>query len=198
MEITAQEFMPQAQETLTILTTDPSGNSTSGYLLFRRWDDWEIGRFTDQKWSNHAKFFHNLVKKEKVQEWAIETAGRFLKLNDFSRKQGGSFMAKGFFDLLNIIGALFYIGEYEGITNKEILNLSVNQLESKALKNEIIGLKKCLVNIKTATYHKKGLMVPRWTFKNKIISEHEKDAVLIFYIYWVIVKKQNWPWTDWD
>lgn len=180
-----------------ILAVDPSGHTQSGYFLVRSWSDWEVGTFEDEKWQNHAKFFHNYAKKEKVGQWAIETTGNYLKT--WSKGAGqGSFMAVSYFDLLKCLGALFYIAEIEEIEVKGVLNLSVDQAERKARRGEIVGLKFDKINVKTEHFNKKGIMKSMWFFKNRYINEHEKDAVLIFYVYWVTVKKNKWPWTEWD
>ena len=184
----------------TILATDPSGGGgqtegkkgTSGYMIYRSWNDWEIGSFEDENWQNHAQFFQNLVKNKKVDEWAIESAGNWVNVSK------SKFIGNSYVMLLKAIGALHFIGHVENIPIKEILNMNVSQWESKALAGEIVGLKRIEARKLTKTYNIKGVKYKQWTFKNKYISEHEKDAVLIFYIYQCQVKKLDWPWKSWD
>jgi hypothetical protein len=33
-----------------------------------------------------------------------------------------------------------------------------------------------------------------WIFKNQEINEHQKDALLLFWIYWTKMEKKEWPW----
>ena len=186
------------KEKPTWLTTDPSGHSKSGYMIFRSVDDFKIGTWEDEKWWNHAKFFHNLVKNENVKYWGIESTGRYLK-TWASEKGQGAFMAESFFSLLNCYSSLLYIGVIEEIEVKEIINFNVSQWEKKIKKEGggvIPGLKYGKVRKFTEHYKHKGILVPAWTFKNNIINDHEKDAVIIFYLHYVKYKYNEWPFKD--
>ena len=79
---------------------------------------------------------------------------------------------------------------------KEVLNMNVSQWEKKAKEGAIAGLKYGKVRKFTEHYHKKGILVPAWTFKNNIINDHEKDAVIIFYLFYVKYKYNVWPFND--
>ena len=177
------------------LSTDPSGHSKSGYMLFKNKNDFKIGTWEDEKWENHAKFFHNLVKNENVKYWGIETTGRYLK-TWASEKGQGAFMAESFFNLLDCCGALKYIAEIEEVEVKEVINFNVSQWEKKAKVGSIPGLKYTKIRKYTEHYNKKGILVPAWTFLNKVVNDHEKDAVIIFYLFYVKYKYNEWPWND--
>lgn len=177
------------------LSTDPSGHSKSGYMLFKSKDDFKIGTWEDEKWQNHAKFFYNLVKNENVKYWGIESTGRYLK-TWASKKGQGAYMAESFFSLLNCYSSLLFIADIEEIEAKEILNMNVSQWEKKAKVGEIPGLKYTKIRKYTEHYKNKGILVPAWTFLNKVINDHEKDAVIIFYLYYVKYKYNDWPWNN--
>jgi hypothetical protein len=177
------------------LATDPSGHSKSGYMIYRNDGSWDIGTFEDEKWQNHAKFFWNVVKNENIKYWGIETTGRYLK-TWASKKGQGAYMAESFFSLLNCCGGLLLIADVEGVEVKEVINFNVNQWEKKAKEGSIPGLKYTKIRKYTEHYKNKGILVPAWTFKNKVINDHEKDAVIIFYLYYVKYKYNDWPFKD--
>lgn len=166
-----------------IITIDPSGTSTTACFLFENWNSWKFTSYTDKNWLNQVKNLENLVKNKRPNSIAYETSN-YLK---------NPYMNSNFTDLLKTIAGLELILDREVIENKSISNKLVAGLETIAREGKIAGLvfqKEC-----KSPNSLIGRPKYQWCFKNKTLNEHEKDALLIFYIYWVRILKKEWPFT---
>ena len=98
-------------------------------------------------------------------------------------------MNSHFTDLLKVIAGLELILAKEQIENKAISNIQVASLESITREGKIPSL----------VFKKENGLTGRpkqlWYFKEQELTEHEKDALLIFYIYWVRILKKEWPFA---
>ena len=82
-------------------------------------------------------------------------------------------MNSHFTDLLKMIAGLELIVDKEQIANKAISNKLVAGMEGTAREGKIAGL----VFKKEAG---KGRPKQQWIFKDRLLSEHEKDALIVF------------------
>jgi hypothetical protein len=116
-----------------------------------------------------VKNLENLLKNKKPNFIAYENSN-YLK---------NAFMNSHFTDLLKVVAGLELILAKEQIENKAISNIQVAGLEGIAREGKIAGL----------IFKKENSLTGRpklvWYFKGKELSEHEKDALLVFYLYWV-------------
>lgn len=80
----------------------------------------------------------------------------------------------------------------EQIANKAISNKLVASLESVAREGKIAGL----VFKKLCENGEIGRPKQQWIFKEKELTEHEKDALLIFYLYWLKISGKEWVFSD--
>jgi hypothetical protein len=150
-----------------IITIDPSGTSTTACFLFENWNSWEFISFTEKNWLNQVKNLENLLKNKQPNFIAYENSN-YLK---------NAFMNSHFTDLLKVIAGLELILAKEQIKSKAISNIQVAGLEGIAREGKIAGL----------VFKKENGLTGRpklvWYFKGKELSEHEKDALLVFYCW---------------
>jgi hypothetical protein len=86
-------------------------------------------------------------------------------------------MNSHFTDLLKVIAGLELLLEREQIESKAISNKLVASLESVAREGKIAGL------VFKKEVGLTGRPKQQWFFKNRLLSEHEKDALLVFYCW---------------
>ena len=151
----------------SILALDPSGTSKTGYFYFANWNNWEIGVIEGKNYLEQAKNLENLLKNKKVDILLWETS-YFWKTNKAQ---------KDLQELVYLNGVLGYLADKYDCKYQTILNHSV--LEA-AKSQSIEGLVKSNGN---------------YTFKDKPISIHERDALIVFWIYWVRILKREWPFS---
>jgi len=163
-----------------IITIDPAGTSTTACFLYQNWNNWEFISFTDKNWLEQVKNLENLLKNKQPNFVAYENSC-YLK---------NAFMNSHFTDLLKVIAGLELILDKEQIDNKAISNKLVAGVESIAREGKITGL---VFKKETGLT---GRPKQQWYFKGKELTEHEKDALLIFYIYWVRICKKEWVFSD--
>lgn len=163
-----------------ILALDPSGTSTTGIFLFENWSNYQIFSFTDKNWLKQAKNLQKLVKKEEIKIMACE-------VNSLWKKTGYTYH---FDKLIKLVGLTEYLANELGIEYVPVGNYYKNRWEREAKEGKIAGL------IIKREKGKTGRPKAQWYFKNQKLNEHEKDAVLIFYIYWCKFKKKEWPFSD--
>ena len=162
-----------------IITIDPSGTNITACFLFENWTKWEFINIEDKNWLNQVKKLESLLKNKKPQLVAYETSSYLKK----------SYMNKHFIHLLKVVAGLEIILDREQIENKSIDNKLVANLEDLARSGKIKGL----------IYQKEQGLIGRpksmWYFKEKLLNEHEKDALLVFYFLWVKNSQREWPWS---
>jgi len=161
---------------MTILAIDPG--TTTGLFLFKNWSNYQITSFTSEKWLERAKNLENLLKNETVNILACEVSSMWAKQN-YNYHYG---------EMIKLVGHCEYLAYHYQIEYIPVSNKYRNIWEEQAKEGSIRGL----------TYQKeKGKGKPKgaWYFKDQKLNEHEKDAVLIFYIYWVKFQKQEWPFA---
>jgi len=151
----------------SILSLDPSGTSQTGYFYFENWNNWEIGTITGQNYLIQAKNIENLLKNKTPTNLVWETS-YWWKTNKAQ---------KDLQELVYLNGVLGYLADKYNLLGQTILNHSVKEaLNSKTIE----GLKK--VN-------------NHYEFKGKELNEHETDALIVFWIYWVRILKKEWPFS---
>jgi hypothetical protein len=154
---------------MTILALDPSGTSTTGCFYFKNWSNWKIGSITGKNYLQQAKKLQILLKNLNPSILVYETSF-WWKTNSAQ---------KDLQELVYLNGVIGWLALEYGCETKQILNHSVKEI----VKNgpAITGLQ---------------LQAKQWSFKNQAINEHERDALIAFWIYWVRVLKKEWPFAD--
>jgi len=152
-----------------IITIDPSGTSTTGIFCFWNWDKYEIISFSHEKWTKHVDFLVGLIDKHQPEYIAYENSN-FLK---------GAVMNHHFRNLLKVVAGIEWICYEKGIKSKWIGSVFVEKINQNwGKKNKVGGL----------VYNNK-----KWSFKGQVLNEHEKDAILVFYLFYKSVLKNDWP-----
>ncbi len=160
-----------------ILALDPG--TTTGYFLYENWSNWQISSFTDKNWLNQAKNLQNLVKKEQVNILVCEVSSLWQKQN-YNYHYG---------NLIKLVGHTEYLAQTNNIEYVPISNQFMGRWNQEAKDGNIKGLVYQIVP------SSKGRPKQTWTFKKQPLNEHEKDAVLIFYVYWCKFQKKVWPFV---
>jgi len=163
-----------------ILTIDPSGTSTTGLFYFENWSKYQIFSFTSENWLEQAKNLANLVKKEKIEIIACETSSMW-------KKTGYTFH---FDKLIKLVGYCEYLAQELGVKYVPVSNSYLGRWEREAKEGKIKGL------LMKEEKGKKGRSKHVWYFKEQELNEHEKDALLIFYVYWCKFLKKEWPFSN--
>ena len=153
---------------MRILALDPSGTSFTGYFLYENWSRWEIGSVEGKNYLSQAKNIEKLVKKHSVQILIWETS--------FWWKSNKA--QKDLQELVYLNGVLGWLASEQGCESKQILNHSVPEVLSS---QQIAGL----VKVESG-----------WEFKGQSLNQHEVDALLVFWIYWVRISQKEWPFSD--
>jgi hypothetical protein len=153
---------------MTILALDPSGTTETGYLLFRSSQDWRIGTIWGKTAIEQGKNLDNLLKMEKIAVVIWET-GIKLKMN---------WAQKDYRELLRLEGIIGWLADANNLESYSILNREVKSL-IKYYDNEIAKL---------------TVVEKQWYFASQLITIHQRDALLVFYLYWVRKLKRPWPW----
>ena len=166
--------------TIPILAIDPSGTSTTGLFYFENWSNYKITSFTNENWLKQAENLQNLVKKKGVNIIACE-------IGNMWKRTGYTYH---FDKLIKLVGWCEYLAHQEGIEYVPVGNYHRKRWEDQAQEGKIAGL------VCQLEQGKKGRPKKVWYFKGQKLNEHEKDAVLIFYIYWVKFQKKEWPFSN--
>ena len=162
-----------------ILSIDPSGTSISGLFYFENWNNYEISSIETKKWLEQAKKIENYLKNQEVKILLIETTNLY-------KKSGYTYEMPA---LIKLVGLLEYLALELGIECHLISNRFMDKWEQQAKEGKIAGLE--LKEVKGKAGRPKNV----WYFKEKELNEHEKDALLIFFVYWVKFLKKDWPWS---
>ena len=152
---------------MKILSLDPSGTSFTGYFYFENWNKWEIGSVEGKNYLEQAKNIENLLKNKSVQVLVWETSF-WWKTN---RAQ------KDLQELVYLNGVLGWLAQQYDCEAKQVLNHSVQEVGSS---QTITGLEKGENS---------------WEFKGRLINQHERDALIVFWIYWTRMLKKEWPFA---
>lgn len=162
-----------------ILSIDPSGTSISGLFYFENWNSWEISSIEAKKWLEQGKKIENYLQNKQVQILLIETTNLY-------KKSGYTYEMPA---LIKLVGLLEYLALQLGIECHLISNRYMDKWELAAREGKVAGLE--LRKVKRDSGRPKNV----WYFKEKELNEHEKDALLIFYVYWVKFLKKDWPFA---
>lgn len=155
---------------MTTLTLDTSGHSETGAFRFESFDKWEVFTIKGENSRKQGKNLKNYLKNNKIDCLAWETSYWWK-----TQKAQSSLR-----ELIYFNGIIGFLVEDLGIKESfEVLNLEVQkvlnyQLERVKRLSEIQG---------------------QWFFNNRKITVHERDAILVFYVYWVVKQKRAWPWA---
>jgi len=148
-----------------ILALDPSGTSLTGYFYFENWTNWEVGSIEGKNYLQQAKNIENLLKNKEVDILVWETS-YWWKTNKAQ---------KDLQELVYLNGVLGHLGDKYNCQTQTIINHTVKEVENK---KTIAGLKK---------------NDNHYEFKEQRINQHETDAIIIYWIYWVRVLRKKWP-----
>ena len=162
-----------------ILSIDPSGTSISGLFYFENWNNWEISSIEAKNWLNQAEKIETYLKNKQVEVLLIETTNLY-------KKSGYTYEMPA---LIKLVGLLEYLALQNRIECRLISNRFMPQWEQQAKEGKIKNLE--LKEVKGKIGRPKLV----WYFKNQELNEHKKDALLIFFVYWVKIKKKDWPWS---
>ncbi len=162
-----------------ILSIDPSGTSISGLFYFENWNHYEISSISAKKWLEQGKKIETYLKNKQVEVLLIETTNLY-------KKSGYTYEMPA---LIKLVGLLEYLALQNGIECHLISNRFMDKWELAARERKIAGLE--LKKIKRDSGRPKNV----WHFKDQPLNEHEKDAVLIFYVYWCKFQKKVWPFA---
>jgi len=152
---------------LTILALDPSGTSTTGYFYFANWSHYEIGSINGKNYLIKAKNLESLLKKLSPQILIWETSYWWKTTK----------AQKDLQELVYLNGVLGWLADKHGCESQRILNHSVKEVGNR---QKIVGLEQA----------ENG-----WQFKGQVINQHERDALLVFWIYWVRMLRKEWPFA---
>jgi hypothetical protein len=157
---------------MKILALDPSGTSLTGYFLYENWNKYEFGSISGKNYLSQAKNLESLLKKEKVEVLIWETS--FWWKTNFAQPD--------LKELVYLNGVLGWLAEEYGCESQQVLNHSVKGLVKQISKHDkvITGLE---------------LKDQQWSFKNQPLNEHERDALVVFWIYWVRMLRREWPFA---
>lgn len=151
---------------MAILALDP-GNKM-GYFYFENWSNWEIGTLQGKNYQQQSKNLENLIKNKLVATLVWETSF-WWKTNKAQ---------KDLQDLIYLNGVLGYLAFNYGLQEKTVLNHSVLE----------VSRTKSIEGLKSQQNH--------YSFKGKELNIHERDALIVFWIYWVRILKKEWPFSD--
>lgn len=163
------------------MSMDPSGTSTTSIFYYENWNKWMFVSFTDPVWTEQVRNAEKWLKDLQPRNLLVETGKLFQK-----RRYN-----KHMVDLIRMVGAVEYLTGQRNIEYNKISNQYRQKwANSEADKGCIAGLE-----IRNIRQNKRGGPKKIWFFKDKELNEHEKDALLIFYAWWVKKKGREWPWT---
>ena len=149
---------------MNILALDPSGTTQTGYFYFVNWSQWEIGSMEGKNYLQQAKNLENLLKNKPVQVLVWETSYWWKTTK----------AQKDLQELVYLNGVLGWLALVHGCQTQTILNHSIKEVGNS---QTIAGLEK----------------IEGWQFKGQPINIHERDALIVFWIYWVRICKREWP-----
>lgn len=166
-----------------ILAIDPAGGgSTCGLFLFKNWNDFTISHYKPKEGENWLKQVRNIektIQNNKLTIIAVET-GKLINKFRYSHEMP---------ELIKVVGGTEDLADRYKIEYREISNT----ITSRAKKTAELGLIPGLKKVKELNENRRWSVF--WKFKGQKINEHEKDAILVFYILWKRLKRE-WPWTD--
>jgi hypothetical protein len=155
---------------MTILTLDPSGHSETGAFWFENFDKWELFTITGKNSREQGKNLKKWLKNKKPDCLAWETSYwvNTKKLQKYLQ------------ELIYFNGIIGFLVQDLGIKEEcQVLNLEVQKV----------------LNYQLERVKKLQLIKSQWFFSNRKITVHERDALLVFYVYWVVKQKRTWPWA---
>ncbi len=162
------------------ISMDPSGTSTTSIIYYENWNKWAIYSFTSLDWLEQVKNAEKWLKKLKPKRLLVETGKLFQK-----RRYN-----KHMVDLIRMVGAVEYLADKKNLEYIKVSNQYRQKwANSEAEKGYIQGLEIRKIQ------GKRGRARKVWFFKDKELNEHELDALLVFYAWWVKRKGREWPWV---
>ena len=170
-----------------IITIDPTGDNITGIFTYYGGLLFDFTSYQEKKWTWHHNFISSFVKERKPRLVIYEDNIRI--------KTSKGFINDHYRNLLKSIGGIELILETQQIPSKIIYSSFTKYAEREAEKGNIGGL----VRIKKPREEGKetrGAKKKAWVFKRQEIDEHQKDALLLFWIYWTRMEKKIWPWIN--
>ena len=153
-----------------IITCDLGATNITGYFLYFGGLLFDFATYEGKNWICHVENTERLIKEKRPQLFILEDCWK-LAVN----KQG--YANYHFRDLLKAIGGTELILSKNNIPYKNIYATDwIDWEKVKGLERRKEGRKKI------------------WYFKDRKITEHEKDALLLFWIHWTKMEKKEWPW----
>lgn len=171
---------PISKDKTGTMSIDPSGTSTTGIFYYENWNKWAILNSQSPDWLEQARNIENWIKDLQPKRLLVETGKLFQ-----SRRYN-----KHMVDLIRLVGAVEYLANQKSIEYVKISNQYRQKwANSEADKGFIPGLEIRKIQ------GKRGRAKKVWFFKDKELNEHELDALLVFYAYWVKRTGREWPWA---
>jgi len=156
-----------------IICCDQGATKTTGYFMFFGGCAYDFRTWTDENWLSHVKDAEKLLTEKKPTLFIFEDCKQYA-----GNKAG--FVNYHFRNVVKAGGAVEYLCHKLGVKTYGIANAHEWRTQKKAKGGEIPGL-----------FRKR-----EWYFKDKKISVHEKDALILFYMWWVNKNGKTWPWIN--
>lgn len=154
------------------ISIDPGATNITGYFCFWTWNKWKFHSFQDIEWEKHIDFLNKLIEDYKP-ELIIYENSNYLKR---------AVVNKHFRNLLKSVAGIELTCFQKSIAKQEISNITVEIIEKNWGKtNKLPGL---------------VFLNKKWYFKDKELNDHEKDALICFYLYWNRILKRDWPFSN--
>jgi len=153
-----------------IISCDQGATKITGYFLWLGGCSYDFWTCEDKNWVKHVDDGKKLLEKYKPTLFIFED-NKQLAGND------KGFANYHYRDVLRAGGAMEYVCHSLNIKTYGIFNANTWRTKKKALAGEIPGL----------------IKKREWYFKERKITVHEKDAVILLYI-WFKRNKKTWPW----
>lgn len=149
-------------KTNTVITIDPSGKGTTGICLVSN-GIISFQEYKNDNWEKHLNFIINLVMENEPCAIVYETTNYIHK------------RIPATLTLLKLIGGIVGIKYTFGFV-KELSGVAVNQV--KPFKDKLFTGKEQLEGLTCKVGRGKG-----WKYKNKKISLHQLDALVIYHLW---------------
>lgn len=167
---------------MVVISSDQGGTNITGYFLYFGGCAYDFKSWEDKNWTSHVEYTKNLLNEYKPKLFIFEECKQYA-----GNSKG--FVNYHFRNVVKAGGAVEYVCHDLGISKYGIVNANEWRTQKKAKDGEIPGL--VLKRIKGP----KGYPRNTWHFKDRVINEHEKDALILFYM-WNLKNGKTWPWIN--
>ena len=155
---------------MIVISCDQGATKITGYFIWFGGCAYDFRTCEDENWICHVESAERLIKEIKPSLFLFE---------DVKQYAGNS---KGFvnYHFRNVVkagGAVEYVCHQLGVSKYGIVNAHEWRTQEKAKRGMTPGL----------------IRKKEWYFKDRKITVHEKDALVLFYV-WCERNKKPWPW----